>query len=284
MARTETVTFSIDDFDCRRIFTCGQCFRWKQEGEWWKGIARGKQLKLKSDRQLGTVTVCGDGTEAFLQEWGNYFDLGTDYAGIRGYLSGIDGYLAEATAFGRGIRLLRQEPFETLISFIISANNNIPRISKCIEVLSERYGEQIGIDEDSGKALYAFPEPEKLAAAEPEEISEVCHAGYRSPYIAAAAKRYIDLGGDISEPESYPGVGPKVAACVNLFTGRDLDAFPVDVWVKRLMHELYFPDIPEGTDPPLPLITEFVKTHFPKYGGFAQQYLFYWRREQSKKQ
>ena len=244
----KTAVYKIEDFDCRRIFTCGQCFRWKQDGEWWKGVARGRQLKLRSDRESGTVTVCGEGADRFLEDWGDYFDLDTDYAGIREYLSGLDSCLKEATDYGKGIRLLRQEPFETLISFIISANNNIPRISKCIDVLCARFGDIIGIDPDSEGPVYAFPEPEKLAALTPETISEVCHAGYRSPYIVAAARKYIDLGGDLSDPEIYPGVGPKVAACIKLFTGSDMNAFPVDVWVRRLIQELYFEGESGGRD------------------------------------
>lgn len=278
----KTVVYKIEDFDCLRIFTCGQCFRWRQDGEWWKGVARGRQLKLRSDRENGTVTVCGEGAERFLQDWGDYFDLNTDYAKIRGYLAGLDSNLREATEYGKGIRLLRQDPFETLISFIISANNNIPRISKCIDVLCARFGDIIGIDPDSEGPIYAFPEPEKLSVLTPETISEVCHAGYRSPYIVAAARKYIDLGGDLSDPEIYPGVGPKVAACIKLFTGSDMNAFPVDVWVRRLIQELYFGGESGGYEPSVPEIRKFVAEHFPEYGGYAQQYLFYWRRDQAK--
>ncbi len=274
-----TAVYRIDDFDCRRIFTCGQCFRWKQSGDWWKGVARGRFLRLRSDRESGTVTVSGEGTGSFLQDWHEYFDLGTDYSEIRHYLAGLDGNLKAATEYGKGIRLLKQEPFETLISFIISANNNIPRISKCIDVLCTRYGEQIGTDPDNGEPVFAFPLPERLAGATPEEISDVCHAGYRSPYIVAASKKFIDLGGDLSDPEQYPGVGPKVAACIRLFTGSDMNAFPVDVWVRRLIQELYFGNEAGGVELPASEVRKFVTGHFPRYGGYAQQYLFYWRRE-----
>ena len=272
-------TYEVKDFDCRQIFTCGQCFRWRPCGEWWKGVALGKWLRLRSDAEKGTVTVCGDGADDFFGTWGDYFDLGTDYSEIKRSLADHDGHLRAATSFGGGIRLLKQEPFEALISFIISANNNIPRISKCIDVLCSKYGRMIGTDPDSGEPVYAFPEPEKLAALTPEEISDVCHAGYRSPYIVSAAKKYIDLGGDLSDPEQYPGVGPKVAACIKLFTGSDMNAFPVDVWVRRLVTELYFEERNGAEEPSVAEIKRFVAEHFPEYGGYAQQYLFYWRRE-----
>ncbi len=289
MARIDgnEIRFRADDFDCRQIFTCGQCFRWKKDGEWWKGVAGGRFLAIKSGLPGNEIVVRGDvsakpdggGSGEIDGFWKNYFDLDTDYGEIKAYLAGTDENLKNAVKFGSGIRILRQEPFETLISFIISANNNIPRISKCIEKLCEKYGKPIGTDPDNGRTIFAFPEPETLAALSPEEVSEVCHAGYRSPYIVKAAGQFIDRGGNIDHPETYIGVGPKVASCVNLFTGRDMNSFPVDVWVRRLIGELYF----EGREEPsVREVCEFVKEHFPKYGGYAQQYLFYWRRETDK--
>jgi N-glycosylase/DNA lyase len=299
------ILFRAADFDCRQIFTCGQCFRWKKDGEWWKGVAGGRFLKIRSGLPGGFIAAAGDvrdpgeescgggdsgagaaaGEAGLGRFWRNYFDLDTDYGVIKEYLGGTDENLKKAAEYGSGIRLLRQEPFETLISFIISANNNIPRISKCIEALCRKYGRAIGVDPDNGETLYAFPESEALAALTPEEVSETCHAGYRCPYIVKAARQYIERGGDIDRPETYIGVGPKVAACVSLFTGKDFDSFPVDVWVRRLIGELYFSEpgeaCPEG-GPSVREVQDFVKEHFPKYGGYAQQYLFYWRRDTDK--
>ena len=144
-----------------------------------------------------------------------------------------------------------------------------------IEALSRRFGEAIGVDDATGEVLYAFPTPEALAAATPEQISESTHLGYRCPYIVSAARQYIDRDGDLSDPESYTGVGPKVASCIQLFTGVNTDSFPVDVWVRRLITELYFPGTAE---PSLAEINGFIKSYFTKYGGYAQQYLFFWRR------
>lgn len=281
MTNTEFFTVKADHFDCYQIFTCGQCFRWRPEDPanaaegWWKGIVRGRQLRVKSDRAAGLVYVSGCDRAEFDTVWREYFDLDTDYGAIGGYLSGMDEKLAAAVRYGSGIRILRQEPFETLISFIISANNNIPRITKCIEALSRRFGEAIGVDDATGEVLYAFPTPEALAAATPEQISESTHLGYRCPYIVSAARQYIDRDGDLSDPESYTGVGPKVASCIQLFTGVNTDSFPVDVWVRRLITELYFPGTAE---PSLAEINGFIKSYFTKYGGYAQQYLFFWRR------
>ncbi|MBQ2306660.1 MAG: hypothetical protein II184_04010 [Clostridia bacterium] len=278
MNKEEFFTIKAEHFDCGQIFTCGQCFRWhpdKAAPGWWTGVVRGRVLKIKSDVDAGTVSVAGCSREEFDAEWRQYFDLDTDYGAIGKYLSGMDEKLAAAVGYGSGIRILRQEPFEMLISFIISANNNIPRITKCIETLSRRFGEEICVDPDTGEVFYAFPTPEALAAATPEQISEACHLGYRCPYIVAAAQQYIDRGGDLSDPESYTGVGPKVASCIRLFTGADTDAFPVDVWVRRLITELYFPGAGE---PSLAEINQFIKTYFTRFGGYAQQYLFFWRR------
>ncbi len=267
---------NVSDMDCTQIFTCGQCFRWKPDGEWWKGVARGRLMRVRTDAEAGTLIIKDCSRDEFDAVWRDYFDLGTDYGEIKSYLASLDPHLADAVRFGGGIRLLRQEPFETLISFIISANNNIPRISGCVEALCARYGERAGNDPVTGETVYAFPAPEALAAATPEDVSEACHAGYRSPYIVSAAKRFIATGGDLSDPESYMGVGPKVASCIRLFTGSDMNAFPVDVWVKRLIKELYFPP---DAEPGMKEIADFIAGHFPKYGGYAQQYLFFRRRE-----
>ncbi|MBR5721909.1 MAG: 8-oxoguanine DNA glycosylase [Clostridia bacterium] len=259
-----------NDFDCRQIFTCGQTFRWKEENGWWTGVAHGRKIKIRTE--TGKLLIKGSDNGDFDNVWHDYFDLPTDYSKIKKYLSESDPFLALATAAGGGIRLLKQEPFETLITFIISANNNIPRITKCVNALCDAFGEEICIDE-IGRTVHAFPKPERLAALSADDISEATHAGYRCPYIVTAAREFIDRGGDISKPETYMGVGPKVASCVKLFTGQDMDAFPVDVWVKRLISELYF-----DHEPGLAEINDFIKTHFALYGGYAQQYLFYWRR------
>jgi len=284
------VVLETRDTDLEQIFTCGQCFRWKRSGGVWYGVAGGRFLTAE---QCGSeIILTGTDEAEFEAFWREYFDFGTDYAAIKDELRGVDEHLARAVEYGGGIRLLRQNPFETLISFIISANNNIPRISKCVEALCRAYGREIGVNPLTGETVFAFPAAEVLAGTTPEAISELTHAGYRCPYIVNAARQFVDSGGDLSDPESYPGVGPKVAACIKLFTGADTDSFPVDVWVRRLIGELYFAD--EGTaqedangdaekaapEPDAATVRKFVAEHFARYGGYAQQYLFYWRRAQ----
>ena len=275
-AGKNSVVLETRNTELEQIFTCGQCFRWKRIGNVWQGTAGGRFLT--AEQRGNEIILTGAGKAEFDAFWRVYFDFDTDYTGIKNELSGIDTNLAKAVDFGGGIRLLRQEPFETLISFIISANNNIPRISRCVEALCRAYGAFIGEEPVSGQPVFAFPSPEALAGTTPEEVSELTHAGYRCPYIVNAAKRFIERGGDLSDPESYPGVGPKVAACIKLFTGADTESFPVDVWVRRLIGELYFGN--GETDPDAGAVRKFVSEHFTRLGGYAQQYLFYWRRAQ----
>ena len=259
--------FKVTDFDCLQIFDCGQCFRWRDLGDGrWQGVVSGRIAAVRTENGILYIEEEGasDRSEEF---WYNYFDLGTDYGAIKSELASRDAHLANAITYGEGIRILRQEPFETLISFIISANNNIPRIKGCIENLCRSFGCKISGD------FYSFPTPEKLASLTADDISDACHTGYRSPYIVQAAAQFIELGGSVEDPLSYMGVGPKVAACISLFTGNDTASFPVDVWVKRILNELYFDHEPDKKE-----ISEFVEKTFGQFGGYAQQYLFYWRR------
>lgn len=261
------LSFKVSDFDCLQIFDCGQCFRWRDLGsDRWQGVVSGRIATVWLEGDILYIEEEGGAgdSRAF---WYNYFDLGTDYGEIKRTLAARDAHLANAIQYGTGIRILRQEPFETLISFIISANNNIPRIKGCIENLCRAFGGKISGD------LYSFPAPETLAALTAADISDACHTGYRSPYIVAASKQFIERGGSVADPLSYMGVGPKVAACVSLFTGSDTASFPVDVWVRRILNELYFDHEPSKTE-----ISDFVEKTFGSYGGYAQQYLFYWRR------
>lgn len=255
-------TIKNSNFDIKRTFLCGQCFRWKEtETGAFEGIAFGEKMRLSQNGDEVTITG-GLSYEAAER----YFDLGTDYGGYIERLS-EDDTLKMACEKSHGIRLLRQEPFETLISFIISQNNNIPRISGIIERLCEMFGEKI----DGG---YAFPTAEKLKGITAEELSPL-RAGFRARYIADAADKVNSGDIDFDEIDRLPldearkklknivGVGDKVADCVLLFAFRKLCAFPKDVWVKRVMEQYY----PDG----LPSCTQGIE-------GIAQQYLFDWIR------
>ena len=250
------------NFDLKQTFFCGQCFRWKEmENGDFTGIIFGNRMIL---RQSGDeITITGGLPYETVE---SYFDLKTDYGEFIKRFS-EDETLKKACGHSPGIRLLHQEPFETLISFIISQNNNIPRISGIIDRLCENFGEKI----DGG---YAFPTPRQLDGITPDDLG-VLRAGFRARYIADAVKRVnsgevnfeeidsLSLDEARSKLKMIVGVGDKVADCVLLFAFRKLNAFPKDVWVKRVMAE-YFP---HGL-PPCTLNAE----------GAAQQYLFDWIR------
>lgn len=243
---------------------CGQAFRWKEtEDGFWQGIACGKFLSLKQEGN--TVTFYNTTKDDFLNLWQKYFDLERDYKRIIESYS--DESLITACSAYPGIRILKQDEWEAICSFIISANNNIPRIKGIIERLCENFGDKI----DGG---YTFPSPEKIAPLEIEDLSEL-RAGFRAKYIIDAARKIssgevdlekvktMDFEDAKNELLKIKGVGEKVAQCSLLYGFGRMEAFPVDVWVKRILSELYPNGLPEcikGTE------------------GIAQQYLFHWRR------
>ncbi|OGO79281.1 MAG: 8-oxoguanine DNA glycosylase [Clostridiales bacterium GWB2_37_7] len=276
----------VQHFDARNIFECGQCFRWKKEADdSYTGVAYGKVLNVKSDYDHGTVVLNNTTREDFEEIWYSYFDLGRDYGSIKEALA-QDEILKSAIEYGRGIRILNQEPWELLISFIISANNNIPRISKSIDALSQMFGEAIKY---SGKLYYSFPAVNKLGQAELKQI-DMCGTGYRCKYLYQTSRMInsgeIDLEA-ISKLRTeeakkellrLSGVGPKVADCILLFSMQKHDTYPIDVWVKRVTEHFYI-----HRDVSMMQIQEFAKERFGKLAGFAQQYLFYFAREQKIK-
>ena len=220
--------------------------------------------------------------QEFGEKWVRYFDLDTDYGAIKKKLSGMDEHLRKAVQFGHGIRLLRQDFWEVLLSFLISQNNGIPRIKQIIEALSNRYGEPLP-GECLGKS---FPSAPVLAGASLEDLN-ICRGGYRCKYISATAKKLTELPLLMDEMQKLPGsqarellltlhgIGEKVADCILLYSGTDRSAFPVDRWVKRVMEVLYFHrETDEKT------IREFSREYFGDLAGIAQQYLFYYAREQ----
>lgn len=272
----------LTDFDAKHIFECGQCFRWKiQEDGSYTGVAKGKILNVKCEDEK--VIFNNTNLDDFNNIWYDYFDLGTDYSDIKKTLKNMDEYLNKASDFGWGIRILRQEGWEMLISFIISSNNRIPMIQRAIENLSEKFGKYIG--EYNGQKYYAFPTPEELNKATQEEI-RACSTGFRDKYIKSTAESIVankyNVGGycklDTEECRKellkFNGVGPKVCDCIALFGMQKYDTFPVDVWVKRVMQEFYLEE-----DLSLPKIRTFAMDKFGDIAGYAQQYLFYYARE-----
>lgn len=276
----------VQHFDAKHIFECGQCFRWKrEEDDSYTGVAYGRVLNVKSDYDKGTVTLNNTNRKEFFEIWYNYFDLGEDYGAIKATLS-EDEVLKGAIEFGRGIRILNQEPWELVISFIISANNNIPRISRSIDILSQMFGRPISY---KGMTYYSFPDAEALGSAELEQI-DLCRAGFRCKYIYQSARMIdgeeLDLRAIAKQDTKaakkelmrLAGVGPKVADCIMLFSMQKHDAYPVDVWVKRVTEYFYL-----HKDVSMKQIQEFAQGRFDGLAGFAQQYLFYFAREQKIK-
>lgn len=261
----------LEDFSCLDIETtlfCGQAFRWvKKEDGSFHGVVKGRVLDIKQENSKITF-INADENEQLIEE---YFDLGRDYKKICEGLCGDDSFRRAYSEY-EGIRILKQDSWEALCSFIISQNNNIPRISGIIDRLCRTFGEKIN-DED-----YSFPSYERLKGITAEELSPL-RAGFRAKYIADAVKKLNEKEIILSEIEKMPieqarqelckikGVGAKVAECTLLYGFGRTEAFPVDVWVKRIMAEMY----PDG----LPEI-------FKGNEGIAQQYLFHWRRQQEK--
>ena len=271
-----------EDFEPKHVFECGQCFRWLREDDGsYTGVVQGKVINVKKENDL--IIFDNTNKEDFENIWFDYFDLGRNYGEIKNQLKVMDEYLEKATEFGQGIRILQQDGWEMLISFIISANNRIPMIQRAINNLSERYGKFI--DEYRGKKYYAFPTPEELSKVSVEDI-RACQTGFRDKYIKSVVDyvnennedvlsyRKLDTGECIKELVKFNGVGPKVADCIALFGMQKYDTFPVDVWVKRVMEEFYVED-----NLSLPKIRKFALDKFGDLAGFAQQYLFYYARE-----
>ena len=258
-----------DDFDLDKIFDCGQCFRWnKNDDGSYTGVAMGKAATIKKDSSGIYIT----GTkEDYDNIWHDYFDMDNNYRQIRQGLC-IDEYMKNASDFGAGIRILRQDKWEALCSFIISQCNNIPRIKKIVETFSCCFGDEISF---GGDKYYAFPTAEKTAGLTIDDLAPL-RCGYRAPYIIDAAKAVqngdIDLeslsSASLSDAvkalRSLNGVGEKVANCAILFSLHKLDAFPVDVWMKKAISQHYGKDF----DPNV----------FGPFAGIGQQYMFYYQR------
>ncbi|MCM0650768.1 8-oxoguanine DNA glycosylase [Clostridium swellfunianum] len=277
----------VKNFELAHIFDCGQCFRWnRQENKNYIGVAFGKVIEV--EKKGDDVVIYNTNEKEFNEIWLDYFDLCRDYSSIKEVLK-EDELLRQSIEFGHGIRILKQEPFELVISFIISANNRIPMIKRAIDNISRRWGREL---EYKGNTYYAFPTPEELAKASMEEI-EACGVGFRAKYIADTVEKinksrteeykqeydlnYIKEQSDDGCHEAlqiFNGIGPKVADCIMLFSMSKHSAFPVDVWVKRAMQHFYL-----APDVSLKKIRDFGRNKFGELSGFAQQYLFYYARE-----
>jgi N-glycosylase/DNA lyase len=262
----------LSDFSLAECVDCGQAFRWKPQGDGFSGVALGR--KVYAEQRGGSLQISGireEDVPAFIR----YFDLERDYGVIKKVYA-HDEYLRQGMAFAPGLRVMHQPSFETLISFIISANNNVKRIMGIVDAVCQKYGVPL----DGG---YDFPTPEKLAALTEEELKS-CGTGYRARYIIEASRMVAD-GFDLDvisqmpfmdarrELTALPGVGQKVADCVGLYSMGYAESFPADVWMRRVLCGLYGYKGKNDKD-----MRAFVDDKFGANAGIAQQYLFHYAR------
>lgn len=264
----------VTSFSAFDTFDCGQCFRFENKKGYTEGIAYGRYIRIYQDGD--TVTLCNSDISDYENIWRGFLALDEDYDAVKRDIGEHFGKYGDtifsAMEKAGGIRILRQEPWEALCSFIVSQNNNIPRIKKIVRALCEKYGE--AFDALGGK-YYAFPTAEALSAAGEDEL-RACGTGFRAGYILDAAKkvsageidfahvRALTCGEDAKYLCTVKGVGPKVAACTLLYGFHKTAAFPIDVWIKRVLDKYY----PGGID----------INSLGEYAGIAQQYLFYYER------
>lgn len=292
-----------NSFELKDIFECGQCFRWnEQEDGSYIGVIKNGVIQVKKEKKIckekngakeinktkEIITFTGkcDGNLQEIVE--KYFDLKRDYEKIKSQLENIDEYLKTSIEYGKGIRILNQDLWETIISFIISANNNIPRIKGIIERISQKYGNKI---EWNGKKYYTFPTPEQLKDVTVQEFRNL-GLGFRDIRLYETTQMILNKEVDLEKLRKNPntqevrnellklsGVGPKVADCILLFSDlKRFDVFPIDVWVRRVMNDLYIKESDESKVSKAK-IEKLAEEKFGDLKGLAQQYLFYWRRE-----
>ena len=287
MEEQEYILKNADSFEPKDIFECGQCFRWNiQDDGSYTGVIKNGIINVKKDGK--NIIFTGKCDKDLKEIVTYYFDLNRNYKEIKDKLSNIDKYLRTSIEYGSGIRILNQDLWETIISFIISANNNIPRIKGIIERLSKKYGNEI---EWNGVKYYTFPNANQLKDVSIQDFRNL-GLGFRDIRLYETTqmilKRKVDLDLLRENPNTLEvrdellklsGVGPKVADCILLFSDlKRFDVFPIDVWVRRVMNDLYIKKEDE-TKVSKKEIEKLAEENFGNLRGIAQQYLFYWRRE-----
>ena len=280
---------NMKSFELDHIFECGQCFRWnEEEDESYTGIIKYGILNVRKENQ--NIVFRGKLTKDIKDVVEEYFDFSTDYEFIKEKLSKIDNNMKTSVEYGYGIRILKQDLWECIISFIISANNNIPRIKGIIDRMSKKCGKRI---EFEGKEYFLFPTVEELAKLSVEDLRNL-GLGFRDKRIYNTTKMILEKEVDLMYLENIDdtikireellkldGVGPKVADCIMLFSLKRFDVFPIDVWVRRVMNDLYIKSADENKVDKKQL-NRLAEEKFGNISGLAQQYLFYWRRELEK--
>ncbi|MBR0350994.1 MAG: 8-oxoguanine DNA glycosylase [Clostridia bacterium] len=287
MKEQEYILKNANSFELKDIFDCGQCFRWNEEPDGsYTGVFKGNVINVKKiGKDVCFKGLCNGNIKGIVED---YFDLNRDYEKIKHTLAKIDKNMETSVNHGSGIRILNQDLWETIISFIISANNNIPRIKGIIERISKNYGDKIVWE---GKEYYSFPTAKQLENVTVEEYRKL-GLGFRDIRLYETTKMILDKKVDLEKLKKEPntlivreellklsGVGPKVADCILLFSDlKRFDVFPIDVWVRRVMNDLYIKEADE-TKVSKKRIETLAKEKFGDLQGLAQQYLFYWRRE-----
>lgn len=288
MKRQEYILEKQESFNLEHIFECGQCFRWNaNEDGSYTGVIKNAVINVKKNEDK--IVFSGSCKNDLKEVVTEYFDLNKNYTEIKEKLAQIDECMKNSIEFGEGIRILHQDFWECIISFIISANNNIPRIKKIIERISREYGDEI---EFEGKKYYTFPRPEQLAKATIQDLRNL-GLGFRDKRVYTTTQMILNKEFDIEKLQNLDdteqireellkldGVGPKVADCIMLFSLKRFDVFPIDVWVRRVMNELYIHNEDEEKVSKK-MLNKLAEEKFLGMAGIAQQYLFYWKRETS---
>jgi N-glycosylase/DNA lyase len=274
-------SFPVHDYDLAATLSSGQAFRWRLIDGAWEGVIGAHWVRLKQRDE--TILAA---TATLFSDWSwltNYLQLGVDLNGILSTFPD-DEPMRLAKTNCRGLRLLRQEPWECLASFILSSTKQIVQIQQIVGLLCERFGEQLPVP-PGHEAVYSFPTAERLAACAEVDLRN-CKMGFRAPYLLETANMVANgeinlsslysLGVDVAREElmRLPGVGRKIADCVLLFAYGFQPAFPIDVWILKALRQLYFPK----RKPSAKRLLRFSQTHFGPHSGYAQQYLFHYMR------
>ncbi len=273
---------------------CGQTFRWDKHGDWWYGVARERVFRI---RQTSSELRFDNVNRDFVED---YFRLHDNLSIILSQIK-KDKYINAAVSQFHGLRILRQDPWECLVSYICATYKSVAAIKGMLFNLSRKFGEKVRFD---NQIFYTFPAPAKLAKASASELTD-CSLGYRTKYVSETAKRVHEEGFDFQtltrasyeeakkQLMSFPGVGPKVADCVLLFSVGKLEAFPVDVWIKRVILKYYANHLPEQltekargqrsiSNAEYETLNSFGREYFGEYAGYAQEYLYHYEREHLK--
>ena len=275
-------------FDLASSLESGQAHRWTLDGEWYAGVVRGNFIKIRQTCGGFEFRSQPSAEDALVPMLQDYFRLDDDLPAIYSEIK-QDRQVAAMVEQYPGLRVLRTEPWECLISFICSANNNISRIHQGMERMAETFGQPIDMD---GQVRFTFPGPAELAEGGETELRRL-GLGFRAPYIDQAARRVLEGDLNLDQLTQAPyreakerlmeckGIGSKIADCIAVFSLEKLEAFPIDVWIRRALGDWYFPDQKIPSDR---LLLEWAHDHFGRYGGYSQQYLFHGRRLNNKRE